>query len=95
MPTDPGGGGVIPPIEVPGLPEGPVGGAVDDVDDAAGGLGLPDLGPGDATDPITGPVDDTVNDAVNGVGGALGNPNLGNQVNGAVNGVTNGLLGGD
>jgi hypothetical protein len=94
IPTDPGGGGVIPPVEVPGLPEGPVGGAVDGVEDAAGGEGI-DLPLGDATDPITGPIDDAVNDAVNGVGGALGNPNLGNQVNGAVNGVTNGLLGGD
>jgi len=89
--------GVAPPGVAPSVP-GPVGGVVDEVDDAAGGLGLGDaadgLGLGDATDPITGPIDDTVNDVVNGVGGALGNPNLGNQVNGALNGATNGLLGG-
>jgi len=93
---DPGSPGVIPPPgETPTNPAvpGPLGSAVDDIEDTAGNAGL-DLPLGDVTDPITGPVDNAVNGALNNVGGALGNPNLGNQVNGALNGVTNGLLGG-
>jgi hypothetical protein len=94
IPTDPGSPGLPGVPGVPSIPGGGVGDTIDDVEDAASGLGLPDLGLGDATDPVTGPVDDAVNDVVNGVGGALGNPNLGNQVGGAVNQVTDGLLGG-
>jgi len=78
---------------------GPIGGAVDDLDNAATNLGV-DLPLNEATSGLTGPLDETLNDSLNGVGGLLGNHQLGNQVTGALNGLlgqgglTDQLLGG-
>jgi hypothetical protein len=62
-PTPAGGASPAPP---PASGTGPVGGVVDEVDGAAGGLGL-DPGLGEATDPITAAVDETLQDTLPGV----------------------------
>jgi hypothetical protein len=63
---------------------GPVGGAVDNLDNATG------LGLGPATDPVTGVADDTIN----GLGGGLENSQLGQGATDAVDDVTGGAVGG-
>jgi hypothetical protein len=69
---------------------GPVGSAVQGVDDTAAGAGA-DLPLAETTDPITGPADETVQDTIDQVGGAIGQPDLGHQVGGTVSGLTDKL----
>jgi len=89
---DPATGGGTDPGTIPGTdPVAPGGlqGAIGDVDDAAGGLGLNNPLQ-DLTDPITQPVDDAVGGALNDVGNGLGAGNLGDKVNGTVGGLLGG-----
>lgn len=74
--TPPGG---PPPTDEPGT----LGGAVQQVDDAAAGAGL-DLPLSELTGPVTGPVDDGVEGALGDAGDALGQPRLGGRVKDAV-----------
>ena len=70
---------------------GALSGAVDNVDEATGSLGLPAVG--DTTGPLTDEIDRNLNDTLNGVGGALGQPNLGDDVNDTVRNLSDGLVG--
>jgi hypothetical protein len=76
----------------PNEPDGTLGNTVDDLDNAAGNLGL-DLPLNEVTDNITEPLDNTLNNTLNNVGGLLGNPNLGDQVTSGLNSTTQNLLG--
>ncbi len=92
--SDTGGGENPPGPPTPGpgpSGSGVVGGLVDELDETAGGLGLPALG--GTTGPLTDQIDRTLNDTLNNVGGAVGQPSLGANVNNTVRGLTNGLLG--
>ncbi|MGH2987207.1 MAG: hypothetical protein ACRDLO_11060, partial [Solirubrobacterales bacterium] len=74
--------------QAPATAGGPVGEAVDNVENNTG------VPLGGTTDSVTGPVDeavDGVGGAVNDVGGAVGQEGLGDQVGGAVEGVTDTL----
>jgi hypothetical protein len=93
--TTPGvapGGGTVTTSPGGTTQTGVLGGAVNDLENTAGDLGL-DLPLNEGTGPLTGQLDNTTNDTLNGVGGAIGSPNLGDQATGDVNGVTGNLVG--
>jgi hypothetical protein len=81
-PDGPGTGPVDPTD--PGTP-GTLGGTVDNLDNAAGGLGL-DLPLSELTDPVTQPIDDIVGGTLNNAGNNVGAGNLGDKVNGLLGG---------
>jgi hypothetical protein len=87
----PGGGGGQPPAPAT-AGEGPLGGAVTELEGTTDQLGL-GLPLDDLTSPLTEPLDQAVTDTLNGVGGVLGQPNLGTDVNQGLQNTVGGLVG--